>query len=350
MTSLPTDNFQDASTTHLPPTIELKGIRHEFGQKPDLLLKGLQFLGAAPKRPMLKAVDNVNMVLHRGEVIGLVGESGCGKSTLGRIAAGILKPTAGQVLWNGHNLNSLSPAQLRQGKLNTQMVFQNPFAALNPRMTVADIIKEAPMVHGIVPRDQLDNHVAMQLERAGLDVNYAQRYPHEFSGGQRQRIVIARALAVNPVTLVCDESVAALDVSIQAQILNLFMELREKLHLAYLFISHDLSVVEHLSDRVAVMYLGRIVEEAPVDDIFSRPRHPYTQALLEAIPRIEDTPKPFTVLKGELPSPMAPPTGCHFHPRCWLATKRCALEVPQMRELTPGHRSACHLNDAGGSV
>jgi len=226
------------------------------------------------------------------------------------------------------------------------MIFQDPYSSLNPRRRIRDIVGEAPLIHGMVERADLDDYVAAQLKRAGLDPSLADRYPHEFSGGQRQRIGIARALAVNPSMLVCDEAVAALDVSIQAQILNLFMDLREQLNLTYLFISHDLGVVEQLSDRVVIMYLGRVVESAPVEEIFRHPNHPYTQTLLAEIPRIDARKKHFTAIRGEMPSPLAPPTGCHFHPRCPHAMPRCKTEVPRLAHIAIEHVSACHLNDA----
>src|SRR5262249_7135047 len=222
-----------------------------------------------------------------------------------------------------------------------QMVFQNPYASLNPRRSVSDIVSEAPRIHGLISGDR-GTFVDQQLSRAGLDPALKRRYPHQFSGGQRQRIGIARALAVNPEFIVCDEAVAALDVSIQAQIINLFMDLRDTLNLTYLFISHDLGVVEHISDRVAIMYLGRIVEEAPTEEIFTRPNHPYTQALLAEAPRIETVRRSFTPMTGELPSPLAPPPGCHFHPRCPHAFARCRVEAPALKEIAPGRKSACH--------
>jgi peptide/nickel transport system ATP-binding protein len=277
-------------------------------------------------------------------VVGLVGESGCGKSTLGRIVAGILPQSEGQVFWNGQDVATLTGEAARTAKLRRQMIFQDPYASLNPRMRVADIVGEAPLVHGLVKRAGFDSYVDEQMRRAGLDPNFKRRYPHQFSGGQRQRIGIARALAVQPEFIVCDEAVAALDVSIQAQILNLFMRLRRELDLTYLFISHDLGVVEHLSDRVVIMYLGRVVEEAPSETVFAQPNHPYTQSLLASVPRIESRKRAFAVVKGEIPSPLNPPPGCHFHPRCPHATERCKVEVPKLREIAPGHFSACHLN------
>jgi len=226
------------------------------------------------------------------------------------------------------------------------MIFQDPYASLNPRLRVADIVGEAPLTHGLVSRGDFDTYLDAQLRRSGLDPGFKRRYPHQFSGGQRQRIGIARALAVQPEFLVCDEAVAALDVSIQAQILNLFMDLRRDLELTYLFISHDLGVVEHLSDRVMIMYLGRIVEEAPTEEIFNHANHPYTRALLAEVPRIESRKHRFTAITGEIPSPLNPPPGCHFHPRCPHAMPRCAVDVPATIEIAPGHRSACHLNEA----
>jgi peptide/nickel transport system ATP-binding protein len=225
------------------------------------------------------------------------------------------------------------------------MIFQDPYSALNPRLTVADIVGEAPLVHGLVTRGGQAAYVAGMLERVGLDAGAARRYPHQFSGGQRSRIGIARALAAQPEFLVCDEAVAALDVSIQAQVLNLFARLREELGLTYLFISHDLGVVRHLADRVVIMYLGRVVEAAPTEALFEAPNHPYTQALLAEIPRLEARRRSFSVIRGEIPSPLAPPPGCHFHPRCPHAMARCRTERPALREIAPGRSSACHLND-----
>jgi peptide/nickel transport system ATP-binding protein len=330
------------------PAIELRGISKRFGKTYDVAARFARrmkrTLGGAVHEQTVRAVDNVDIAIHRGEVVGLVGESGCGKSTIGRIVAGILPPSDGTVLWEGRDITTLSPAEARAAKLKVQMIFQNPYASLNPRLRVSEIVGEAPRVHGMIPRGQFDAYVDAQLRRAGLDPAYKRRYPHQFSGGQRQRIGIARALAVQPEFLVCDEAVAALDVSIQAQILNLFMDLRAELNLTYLFISHDLGVVEHLSDRVLIMYLGRIVEEAPAEEIFARPNHPYTQALLAEVPRIDARKREFTAIKGEIPSPLAPPPGCHFHPRCPHAMPVCRQAAPSLREIAPLHRSACHLN------
>ena len=230
-------------------------------------------------------------------------------------------------------------------QLGTQMIFQDPSSSLNPRMRVRDIVGQAPRVHRMAPSAEIPALVDRYLGLAGIDPDVKDRFPHQFSGGQRQRIGIARALAVNPDMLVCDESVAALDVSIQAQILNLFLDLRDQLGLTYLFISHDLSVVRHISDRVAVMYLGRLVEEAPSAELFRNAQHPYTRALLDEIPELVPKRRNYGVIKGEIPSPLNPPSGCHFHPRCPFATERCRVEVPALRDVAPGHRSACHLND-----
>jgi peptide/nickel transport system ATP-binding protein len=331
------------------PIIELRGVSKRFGPTYDAAARVARSLsrrfGALPKNEVVQAVDRVDLAVARGEVAGLVGESGCGKSTLGRMVAGIMPPSDGQVLFEGRDIATLPPEQARDAKLKVQMIFQYPYASLNPRLRVADIVGEAPLVHGLVKRDGFDAYLDAQLRRAGLDPGFKRRYPHQFSGGQRQRIGIARALAVQPEFLVCDEAVAALDVSIQAQILNLFMDLRRELDLTYLFISHDLGVVEHLSDRVLIMYLGRIVESAPAEDVFARPNHPYTQALLSEVPRIEARKRRFTAIKGEIPSPLTPPSGCHFHPRCPHAMPRCAEEAPSLRAIAAGHYSACHLNE-----
>jgi peptide/nickel transport system ATP-binding protein len=330
--------------------IELRGISRRFSKKLDFAAKLLRRLGAPVREEVVHAVDGVDLSVRKGEVVGLVGESGCGKSTLGRMVAGILPPSEGTMLWHGQDMRELPPEVARHAKLRTQMIFQDPYASLNPRMRVADIVGEAPLVHGMTRRGDYDTYVDEQLRRAGLDPAFKRRYPHQFSGGQRQRIGIARALAVQPEFLVCDEAVAALDVSIQAQVLNLFMRLRRELDLTYLFISHDLSVVEHLSDRVVIMYLGRVVEEAPTEEIFRRANHPYTLSLLSSVPRIENRKRAFAGIKGEIPSPLNPPQGCHFHPRCPHAMDRCRVERPALRQIAPGHRSACHLNDAAPTL
>lgn len=291
----------------------------------------------------IRAVDNVSLTIGDGEVVGLVGESGCGKSTLGRIAAGFDRPAAGSVSYKGAALE-VDRSQDRY-RLQIQMVFQNPFASLNPRMRVGEIIGEAVRQHQIVSRPEHDAYVDEQLRRTGLDPVYKHRYPHQFSGGQRQRICIARALAVHPRILICDEPVAALDVSIQAHILNLFVDLKEQLGLSYLFISHDLAVVEHISDRVVIMYLGNVVEEGDTRRIFDRASHPYTQALLDDAPQLGRMASRRAPLRGELPSPLNPPSGCHFHPRCPKAMPVCAQIAPSLRNVGPSHKAACHLND-----
>ena len=326
------------------PLIELRHVTKRFERKPDFAERLVRRVRHAEPLPSVRAVDDVSLSVRQGEVLGLVGESGCGKSTLGRMVAGIMPPTEGQVLFRGREARTLSATEARDAKLRVQMIFQDPYSSLNPRLRVDAIVGEAPQVHGLAGKDPAA-YVDDQLRAAGLDPSYKRRYPHQFSGGQRQRIGIARALAVQPEFLVCDEAVAALDVSIQAQILNLFMDLRRKLGLTYLFISHDLGVVEHLSDRVAIMYLGRIVEEAPAAEAFSRPNHPYTQALLAEVPRIDARRRSFAALKGELPTPLNPPSGCHFNPRCPHAFDRCRVEVPALKEIAPGHVSRCHLND-----
>ena len=326
--------------------IALEHVSKKFVTPLDLAAQAANLFGAGLREIAVQAVDDVSFAVGKGEVVGLVGESGCGKSTLGRIVAGILPPSAGTVKFRGRPREALAGADAHAAALKVQMIFQDPMASLNPRMQVADIVGEAPLVHGIVTRAGRREYVAALLARVGLDPRYAARYPHQFSGGQRARIGIARALAVKPDFLVCDESVAALDVSIQAQILNLFMELRRDLKLTYLFISHDLGVVEHLSDRVVIMYLGRVVEIAPTEALFRAPNHPYTRALLANVPRLEAKKQRFAPVAGEIPSPLEPPSGCHFHPRCPFAMARCKAEAPALAEIAPGHWSACHLNTA----
>ncbi len=328
-----------------PPLLSLRGIDKRFAQPQDLATRMAGWLGAAKPPSVVHAVAGVDLDVHAGEVIGVVGESGCGKSTLGRIMAGISPPSAGEIHYQGHALAQMTRPQRRAYDLGVQMIFQNPMASLNPRMRVQDLIGEAPVVHGIVSARQKVDYVGGLMRQVGLDPGYAQRYPHQLSGGQRQRIGIARALALKPQLIVCDEAVAALDVSIQAQVLNLFIELRRELALTYLFISHNLGVVGHIADRVVIMYLGRIVEVAPTDTVFTRPNHPYTRALLAELPRLDTTRRAYLPIQGELPSPLAPPTGCAFHPRCPQATDRCKSERPLLKTLSAGHASACHLND-----
>jgi len=327
------------------PIIELKDVTKRFVKTLDLAEKIANHFGANVKEQVVRAVDEVDLFVDNGEVLGLVGESGCGKSTLGRIVSGTLEQSEGTVFFNGQNVTDMPPEEARKVSLKVQMIFQDPFASLNPRMRVRDIIGEAPQVHGFVSVSDIDAYVDDIMLRVGLDPSFKRRFPHQFSGGQRQRLGIARALAVQPEFIVCDEAVAALDVSIQAQVLNLFMKLRKDLGLTYLFISHDLGVVEHLADRVAIMYLGRVVELTETEALFAEPNHPYTQALLHEVPRLETRRRQFEPIKGEIPTPLDPPPGCHFHPRCPHAFGRCSEAQPALREITSGWVSACHLND-----
>jgi peptide/nickel transport system ATP-binding protein len=327
------------------PLLQLRGVSKRFVQDIDLAGRIANLLGAGHRASVVQAVADVDLEIRPGEVIGVVGESGCGKSTLGRVVAGITPPTEGSVSFLGKPVAAMDAAERRAWGLGVQMIFQNPMASLNPRMRVMDIVGEAPVVHRLVKASQKAEYVEALMRQVGLDPGYAQRYPHQFSGGQRQRIGIARALALKPRLIVCDEAVAALDVSIQAQVLNLFLELRREFELTYLFISHNLGVVGHVSDRVVIMYLGRIVEVAPTETIFSTPNHPYTQALLSELPTLETTRRAYLPIQGELPSPLAPPPGCAFHPRCPHAMPRCKVEAPVLRTLQTGHTSACHLND-----
>ena len=326
------------------PIVEVRNIARRFERSPDIAERIAGLLGAKFDSRTVHAVDGVSLAINPGEVVGLVGESGCGKSTLGRMIAGILPKSAGEYWFEGTESAHWTTAQAKEAKLQVQMVFQDPMSSLNPRKRVIDIIGEAPRVHGIVPAEKIEDYVSELMLKVGLDPAYKRRFPHQFSGGQRQRIGIARALAVKPRFVVCDEAVAALDVSIQAQVLNLFMELREALGLTYLFISHDLGVVRHLCDRVVIMYLGRVVETAPATEFFASPNHPYARALLAEVPRLEARKKDFVAIIGEIPSPLDPPPGCHFHPRCPHATARCREEVPVLKPIAPGRWSACHLN------
>jgi peptide/nickel transport system ATP-binding protein len=328
-----------------PPLFALESVSKRFVKPIDSAARIANLFGAGYREEVTHAVDDVSFAAYDQEVVGLVGESGCGKSTIGRMVAGLLEPSEGRILHRGRDVRALPPAEAKAVALGMQMVFQDPFASLNPRMRVGNIVGQAPRLHGLVPAAGIDAYVDGLLERIGLDPSFKGRYPHQLSGGQRQRVCIARALAVNPQVLICDEAVAALDVSIQAQILNLFMDLRESLRLTYLFISHDLGVVEHLSDRIIIMYLGRIVESSPTGELFAAPNHPYTKALLAEVPDIAVRRKSFVVIKGEIPSPLDPPPGCHFHPRCPQALARCREERPALREIAPGRWSACHLND-----
>jgi oligopeptide/dipeptide ABC transporter ATP-binding protein len=309
--------------------------------------------GGVLGRPVawVRAVDGVSFAIRAGETFALVGESGCGKTTVGRSVLRLVEPTGGSVRFAGRDLLGLGRGELRRLRRDMQIVFQDPYASLNPRLSVGQLVGEALAVHGIARGSELDDRVAALLERVGLPAAARSRYAHEFSGGQRQRIGIARALALEPRFIVCDEAVSALDVSIQAQILNLLRDLQAELALTYLFISHDLNVVEHLADRVAVMYLGRIVECAPAAELFADPKHPYTRALLAANPTPDpDAPRRAAVLAGEVPSPLHPPSGCRFHPRCPDRFGPCAGEDPRETALAGGTRVACHLYPEAGAA
>jgi oligopeptide/dipeptide ABC transporter ATP-binding protein len=327
------------------PVLALDAVSKRFERQLNMGERIAARLGAGEARHVVHAVDKVTLTIAARETLALVGESGCGKSTLGRIAAGIHAPSEGTARLHGKPVMS-TEGRPRKVTTKVQMVFQDPFASLNPRMTVADIIAEGPLAHGLTRRAEAPSYVASWLTRVGLDASFGPRFPHQFSGGQRQRIAIARALAMQPDLLICDEPVASLDVSIQAQVLNLFVELRRELGLTCLFISHDLGVVQHVSDRIAIMYLGRVVELGRTAEIFAAPRHPYTQALLRSVPRLRRggaDAADFKPIAGEIPSPLAPPTGCHFNPRCPLAEARCRGEAPALRQIGPERQAACHF-------
>ena len=317
------------------PLLEVRNLRKCFPIQKDLF-------GRVQKE--LVAVDDVSFTLRAGETLGIVGESGCGKTTMGRAILKLHQPSGGQILFDGKDITKYSNAQMRPLRTEMQIIFQDPYSSLPPRATVGDILSEPVRVHKIVPEREVKDYVMDLMEKCGLRDYYYERYPHEFSGGQRQRICIARALSVNPKLVVCDEPVSALDVSIQAQIINLLKDLQRSMNLTYLFISHDLSVVKFISDKVGVMYLGAMMEFGDKKDIFDHPLHPYTQALFSAIPNPNpDVKMNRIVLKGDIPSPANPPSGCRFHTRCPYATERCRTEVPAYREYGKGHFAACHL-------
>jgi oligopeptide/dipeptide ABC transporter ATP-binding protein len=291
----------------------------------------------------VKAVDGLSFALYTGETLGIVGESGCGKSTMGRTVLRLQNPTEGEISFQGESINNYRGKKLRSLRKEMQMIFQDPYGSLNPRMTVGSMLSEIIHTHKIVPKKETTKYIHQLLQDVGLNPEHYWRYSHEFSGGQRQRISIARALAVQPKLIVCDEAVSALDVSVQAQVLNLLQRLKKEYDLTYLFISHDLSVVKHISDRVAVMYLGEIVELAPKETIYNNPSHPYTQALLSAVPNVNKQGKrERIILKGDVPSPLNIPKGCRFHTRCPMATEYCAENIPEFRETEKGHYVACH--------
>ncbi len=315
------------------------------------LCKSFQVAGNSPgsKKQTLHAVDNISFSLNPGETFGLVGESGCGKSTTGKLLLRLLKADAGDIIYNGQNLASLSEAELRPLRRHMQMIFQDPFSSLNPRLRVSQIISEPLKIHGLVENGQIQAELERLLDIVGLDPSHLDRFPHEFSGGQRQRIGIARALAVRPQLIIADEPVSALDVSIQAQVINLMQDIQKELGLTYLFIAHDLAVIEHICDRLAVMYLGRIVELAPAEAIYASPQHPYTEALLASVPVADPhNDKSRAALQGEVPSPIHRPAGCHFHPRCRYARDICRTTSPALESSDGRHFSACHFKDQVG--
>jgi oligopeptide/dipeptide ABC transporter ATP-binding protein len=319
----------------MTPLIEVRNLKKYFPVK-----KGVFSRVVA----QVRAVDDISFAVAPGETLGLVGESGCGKTTAGRSLLRLIEPTSGEVSYNGANLLSLRPDQMRQHRRDLQIIFQDPYSSLNPRMTVGAIVSEGLTVHGIGDKAQRIERVKETLTQVGLDPAYVNRYPHEFSGGQRQRIGLARALILNPKFIVCDEPVSALDVSVQSQVVNLLVDLKEKYGIAYLFISHDLSVVQYISDRVAVMYLGEIVELAKSGDLYQKPLHPYTKALLSAVPVPDpDRKRTRIILQGDVPSPLNPPSGCRFHPRCPVAIQGlCNVQTPKMIDYG-GHQAACHV-------
>ncbi len=327
--------------------LKVDHVSKRFPLKATLAEKLMAGLGAGRAGGVVHAVTDVSFEVAKGEVLGIVGESGCGKSTLGRVVSGIYGATEGTVTLHGEPVARGRDDRVEKLTTRVQMIHQDPFASLNPRMKVGETISEGPRVHGLVPASEVRARTRALLEQVGLEGAYADRLPHQFSGGQRQRIAIARALAMQPDLLVLDEAVASLDVSIQAQVLNLFLDLRRDLGLTALFISHDLSVVRHVCDRVAIMYLGRVVELAPAEELYETPKHPYTQALFASVPTLGTGRRAFRPIEGEIPSPIDPPAGCAFHPRCPFAGPRCRVEVPRLGQSGPAREVACHLNGDG---
>ncbi len=331
------------TSTEAPLLLEVNNLRKHFPIK-----KGFVFTKVVGH---VKAVDDVSFYIHEGETLGLVGESGCGKTTTGRLIIRAYEPTGGQIWFKDQKLgrvdvSALNNEQLRQMRMNMQMIFQDPYSSLNPRFTLLQIVGEPLLVNGVAKGAELQDRVAEMLRVVGLRPEYMTRYPHAFSGGQRQRIGVARALALNPQLVICDEPVSALDVSVQAQTLNLLQDLQTDFNLTYLFISHDLSVVEHISDRVVVMYVGKLVEHARTEELFYRPKHPYTEALLSAVPKPDPRLRTMPiVLEGDVADPANPPSGCYFHPRCRFAIERCKTEAPQLREIEPDHFVSCHRSE-----
>ena len=314
------------------PLLEVKNLKKSFRVSDPL----------GRKTGRLVAVNGISFAIEQGETLGLVGESGCGKSTTGKLILQLLKPDQGQIIYDGTELTSLSPGRMRPWRRRMQMIFQDPFSSLNPRMTVAATLSEPLIIHRLVPQRQIRDKIIELLEKVGLTADHELRYPHEFSGGQRQRIGIARALAVEPQLIIADEPVSALDLSVQAQILNLMQKIQQEQKLSYLFIAHDLAVIEHVSDRVAVMYLGNIVELCSAEELYRNPRHPYTEALLNAVPVPDPGHARPLALTGEIPSPVNPPSGCYFHPRCPYADSLCREQAPELVEISAGHLVACH--------